>query len=164
MVSYAYLLSFISFCSGKFFEKNNTNLYMSFMKIIYLLIVFLVILGTSYYFSKFIARKNFGKNKIMKLIETLPLGYDKNIHIIKIGEEFFLVSSTQKNINLLDRLSKNDLNNMIQTNKINDKHKKHDTRYEIDEYNYDKQENSQSNIMNNITKIMNYFRGRNIND
>ncbi len=129
---------------------TNTNLFMSLLKLIYLVIIFLLILAVSHYFSKFIARRNLGKNKIIKHIETLSLGYDKNIYIIKVGEEYFLISSTQKNICLLDKLSGDELKN-LELNKSDEGYKNHWKELKV----------KKASI---ITRILDGFRGRNIND
>lgn len=41
----------------------------------------------------------------MKLIETLSLGNDKHLHIIKVCNEYYLISSSQKGICLVDKLA-----------------------------------------------------------
>ena len=87
--------------------------YMGFFKLVYALIVFLMILGVSYYFSRFIGRKVTGKNKLMKHIESLSFGNDKSIHIVKICDEFYLISCSQKGVYLLDKLTKDGLKDAI---------------------------------------------------
>jgi len=83
----------------------ESNGFMSFLKMIYILIVFFIVLGISYYFSRFIGRRASGKNRFMKLIETLSLGNDKHLHIIKVCNEYYLISSSQKGICLVDKLA-----------------------------------------------------------
>lgn len=150
---------------GKIFIKNaEPNFFMSILKLIYLIIIFLIILGASYYLSKFIAKKNSVKNKHMKIVETLSLGYDKNIHIIKIGETFFLVSSTQKEINLLDRLSKEEMDKeMMFKKEILDENKKQFDDY-YDELNYKDLRGYEVNIRKNIKKLKNFIKGSRADD
>lgn len=64
-----------------------------------------MILGLSYYFTKFVGKKFTGKNRLMKHIETLSFGNDKNLHIVQICGEFYLISSSQRGICLLEKLS-----------------------------------------------------------
>ncbi|HCJ58197.1 hypothetical protein SDC9_151177 [bioreactor metagenome] len=84
---------------------NETSVFMGFFKLIFILIIFLMILGLSYYFTKFIGKKFTGKNRLMKHIETLPFGNDKNLHIVQICGEFYLISSSQRGVCLLEKLS-----------------------------------------------------------
>ena len=64
-----------------------------------------MILGLSYYFTKFIGKKVTGKNRLMRHIETISFGSDKNLHIVQICDEFYLISSSQRGICLLEKLS-----------------------------------------------------------
>jgi flagellar protein FliO/FliZ len=71
--------------------------------ILYFLFMSAVILGAAYYVTKYIARKGLNptRNKNLKIIETVPLGVDKSLLLVKVGEQFLLLGSTQKNITLL---------------------------------------------------------------
>jgi len=71
--------------------------------ILYFLFMSAVILGAAYYVTKYLARKglNPANNKNLKIIETVPLGIDKSILLVKVGEQYLLLGSTQKNISLL---------------------------------------------------------------
>jgi len=55
----------------------ETNGFMNFLKIIYIIIVFAMVLGISYYFSKFIGKRIVKQNKHIKIIDTLALGNDR---------------------------------------------------------------------------------------
>ena len=71
--------------------------------ILYFLFMTTVILGAAYYVTKYLARKglNPANNKNLKIIETVNLGIDKSILLVKVGEQYLLLGSTQKNITLL---------------------------------------------------------------
>lgn len=150
---------------GKIFKINaEPNFLMSILKLIYLIIVFLIILAASYYLSKFIAKKNYRKNKRMKLVETLSLGYDKNLHIIKIGETFFLISSTKNGINLLDRLSKEEIDEeMVLKNEILGEDGQQFDDY-IEELAYKDIRGYESNIRKSIKKLKNFIKGSRADD
>ena len=93
-------------------DLYKSNAFMSFFKLIYIFIIFLVVLGISYYFSRFIGKNVTGKNKLMKHIETISFGNDKNLHIVQICNEFYLISSSQKGVSLLDKLPGEVINNI----------------------------------------------------
>ncbi|MCK9216519.1 MAG: flagellar biosynthetic protein FliO [Firmicutes bacterium] len=160
---YIFFLTQINIFFGSILDKDsNMSFFMGLMKIMYILIVFLIILCASYYLSRFIARKNFGKNKIMKLVETLSLGYDRNVYIIRIGENYFLISSTQKNINFLYKLSEEDIKNAILEQKKGSDFKFDNILSDVnDEASYDVEGKNQESITNSIFKVIKKIRGRN---
>jgi flagellar protein FliO/FliZ len=71
--------------------------------IFYFVFMSAVILGAAYYTTKFLARKglNPANNKNLKIIETASLGIDKSLLLVKVGEQYLLLGSTQKSITLL---------------------------------------------------------------
>lgn len=71
--------------------------------ILYFLFMSAVILGAAYYVSKFLARKglNPANNKNLKIVETIPLGIDKSLLLVKVGEQYLLLGNTQKGITML---------------------------------------------------------------
>ncbi len=135
-------------------EHLNTNYYMSLMKFLYFIIVFIIMLGLFYYITKLIAGKNFRKNKIIKIIETQTLGYDRNIHLIELGEQFYLIASTQKQINLLSEISKEDIENILL------KDKNHSNK--IENYISNTQDYSKNELL--VRKIADWVRGKKSNE
>ncbi|MFZ5987428.1 MAG: flagellar biosynthetic protein FliO [Bacillota bacterium] len=70
-------------------------------------VIFLVVFGSilflAYATTKYIGTRT---SKIMKgkhidIIETVSLGFDSRLHLVKAGEEFVLISSSGKNVQLL---------------------------------------------------------------
>ncbi|NLM43534.1 MAG: FliO/MopB family protein [Clostridiales bacterium] len=87
----------------------ETSGFMNVLKVIYIIIVFAIVLGISYYFSKFIGKRMTKQNKHMRIIETLTLGNDRHLHIVSIYSQFYLISSSQKGICLIDKITDNNL-------------------------------------------------------
>ena len=145
---------------GNVYEKSSKfDSIMSFFKFFYYLIVFFLILAASYYLTRYIAKKSHTEGKYIKLIETFPLGKEKNLHIISIGEEFFLISSSIKEINLLARFSGDEFENMdhlFTENKV--KYNNWDSFLKEDN---DKKENI---FKGEFNKFKNFFKGSKIND
>jgi len=52
----------------------------------------------SYVMTKFIGKKSTGliKSKYMKVIDSLSMGFDKNIYLIQVGEQYVLMHSSVK--------------------------------------------------------------------
>ncbi|MHB1392444.1 MAG: flagellar biosynthetic protein FliO [Clostridia bacterium] len=79
--------------------------------ILYFLFMSAVILGAAYYATKYLARKglNPAKNKNLKILETVPLGIDKSLLLVKVGEQYLLLGSTQKEITMLTEVEQGKL-------------------------------------------------------
>lgn len=78
----------------------------NFFKTIYYLVMFTLILTAAYYITKFIARKGLtqSKSKTMKLMESMPLGVDKSLHLVQVGAQYFLIGSASKSMVLISEL------------------------------------------------------------
>lgn len=70
-----------------------------------------VILGAAYFVTRFIARNGFtaSSNKNLKVVESISLGIDKTLLLVKVGEQYLLLGSTQKNISLLTAIDREKL-------------------------------------------------------
>lgn len=77
-------------------------------------VIFLIVFGSvlflAYVTTKFIGTRT---NRIMKgrhvsIVETVSLGFDSKLHLIKVGEEFVLVSTSGKNTQLLTKVQLDD--------------------------------------------------------
>ncbi len=79
--------------------------------ILYFLFMSAVILGAAYYVTRILAKRgiNPAKNKNLKVMETVPLGIDKSLLLVKVGEQYLLLGSTQKSISLLSAIDKEKL-------------------------------------------------------
>jgi len=74
--------------------------------ILYFLFMSAVILAVAYYVTRFLSKrglKNPG-NKNLKIVEAAYLGFDKSILLVKVGEQYLLLGSTQKSITLLSEV------------------------------------------------------------
>ena len=77
------------------------------LQIILFLLGFGSILFLTYVTTRYIAGKS---NKAMKgrniqIVETVSLGLDKRIHLVKAGNQYILISSTSKNIEFLSNVN-----------------------------------------------------------
>lgn len=83
----------------------------SFFKAIYYFVMFGLILAATYYVTKFLASRglNQSKTKTMKLLETMPLGADKSLHLVKVGGQYYLIGSASKNLFLVSELDQEKL-------------------------------------------------------
>jgi flagellar protein FliO/FliZ len=83
----------------------------TFFKGVYYIIMFALILAAAYYATKFLAKKGLGQNKTknMKLLESMPLGADRSLHIVKVGTQYFLIGTASKNMFLISELQEDKL-------------------------------------------------------
>lgn len=73
------------------------------LKFIYFVFICVLILALAYLTTKYIAKKGVsnGKSRNLKIVETLGLGIDKSIMLVKVGEQYFLMANSGKNLTLL---------------------------------------------------------------
>ena len=78
----------------------------SFFEIVFILIVFVCILFLAYIVTRFVAGRASGrlKSRHIEAVDTLSVGTDAQLMIIKVGEEYFLVSKSQKQFAFLTKL------------------------------------------------------------
>lgn len=89
----------------------GTSTLASFFKLILLLIVFVLILVASYYFTKWYARSGFIKNQSpnIQVVETFPMGPGKQICIIRLGKQYAAVAVCKDTVTYLTTLSEDEL-------------------------------------------------------
>lgn len=83
------------------------------------LLGFVVIIFLALYTTKFIGKKyNFrnNKSKNLKLIETLTLGQDKCIIIVKATDKYLLLGVTSQNISVLQEINPESLDISLEQN------------------------------------------------
>jgi flagellar protein FliO/FliZ len=82
---------------------------MNFFEVLAFIIIFGSILFLAYVASKFVASKsnNLMKSRHIQVIESVSLGIDKRLMLVKVGEQYYLLSSTSKQIELIDKVEIN---------------------------------------------------------
>jgi len=71
-----------------------------FLLLLGMLIIFAAVLFIAWLTAKLLGRKMAGasKNKLMRVVETLPLGMDRCLYLIQAGEHYFLFYATRKSM------------------------------------------------------------------
>ncbi|MEN2776581.1 flagellar biosynthetic protein FliO [Acetivibrio clariflavus] len=90
------------------------------VKFLVFAIVFGSIIFLSYVTTKFVANKSGRamKGKYINIIETVSLGIEGRLHLIRVGEDFILISSSGKNIQMLSKVSINDYSEEISSENV----------------------------------------------
>lgn len=83
----------------------------SFFKLCMLLIAFILILVASYYVTKWYAKSGFVRrqNHNMEIVDTLPMGPNRQICIVRIGQKYIAVSVCKDQIRFLAEVSGDEL-------------------------------------------------------
>lgn len=78
----------------------------SFAQVLLMLLAFGSILFLAYITTRYIGTKT-GKTmmgKHVNVVETISLGTDKRLHLIKAGEQYLLIASTSKSVELISEI------------------------------------------------------------
>ena len=85
------------------------------LPLVWLFICIVLIMGLAYLFTKYVVGRNvpmpFGgaRRGILHVIAQMPLGRDRHVILIQVGERFFLLGSTANEINLLAELPEEEI-------------------------------------------------------
>lgn len=128
--------------------------------ILYFIFMSAVILGAAYFVTKYIARKGFkvSGNKNLKIVETVSLGIDKNLLLVKVGEQYLLLGSTQKNISMLTTIDKEKLTVGNTSEVYNDLDDESVESY-INNLNSSDDKSGMSSVKQNLKKLKSIVRG-----
>lgn len=75
------------------------------LKVIYFLIVFGLIIFLAHFASRIMGKKvQLSSGKYMRIVDILPLGSDRMLAIVKVGEDYLLISSTSKGMGVIKTL------------------------------------------------------------
>lgn len=77
-----------------------------FLPVFAFIVVILILLLTTKYLAY--KSKKMLKGNYMHVIESLSLGVNNRLHLIKVDKEFFIISATSKNVEFLARVNIND--------------------------------------------------------
>ena len=85
------------------------------LPLVWLFVCVILILGLAYFFTKHVVgRTSFGSfglahRGMMQVIAQLPLGRDRQVILIRMGERYFLLGSTANEIHLLSEIPKEEV-------------------------------------------------------
>lgn len=84
------------------------------MEMFFEMFAVILVLGAVIFLSYIVTRyigekaKNAMRGKYISVVETLSLGMDKRIHLVKVGEQYILIASSGKNIQFLTEIDLSD--------------------------------------------------------
>lgn len=97
---------------GTNLDNNNwSNSFSIFGQLFSLVLIFLFVLFLAFFSTKLIASSRFSRKKSSNifLIDSLSVGYNNHLQIIKVGEQFFLIAMNKDGISLISSLEKENI-------------------------------------------------------
>jgi flagellar protein FliO/FliZ len=130
---------------------------------LYFLFMSAVILSAAYYATKYLARKGLSptKNKNLKIVETIPLGIDKSLLLVKVGEQYLLLGNTQKGIAMLTAVDQRKLTLNNASEVYNNMDGENIESY-LDKLQTGNESESMNSIKRNLDKLKSIVRGNKI--
>ncbi len=76
-----------------------------------ILIVFCAILFLAWLTTKFVGKRVVGdkRAKRMKIVESLPLGLERNLLLVQVGEKFYLIASSRSRTDFMSEVEPGEL-------------------------------------------------------
>ncbi len=131
--------------------------------VIYFIFMSAVILGAAYYVTKYLARKglNSTNNKNLKIVETVPLGIEKSLLLVKVGEQYLLLGNTQKGITMLTAVESEKLT-LNNTNEAYNNMAGENVESYMDKLQDGNEKVGMNSIKHNLDKLKSIVRGNKI--
>ena len=90
-------------------ETSNTFGIMGFLQMIFIFILLILAIYGLFFLIKKASSQKIEEDGIINLIDSKNLGTNKNLHLIKIVSEYYLISSTENSVNLISKIEGKDL-------------------------------------------------------
>ncbi|MDF2986646.1 MAG: hypothetical protein K0R50_2156 [Eubacterium sp.] len=86
---------------------------MDILQIFSVIFAFIIVLGILLLTTKYLAYKSktMMKGKYMHIVESLSLGVNNRLHLVKVDKEFFIISASNKNVDFLAKVNISDFAN-----------------------------------------------------
>lgn len=86
----------------------------SFLQLLNVLLIFVVVLGLTYFTTRWIAgfQKTQMHNKNLQIIETLKITQNKYIQIVRAGEVYLVIAISKDQVTLLAKLKDDELDKL----------------------------------------------------
>lgn len=88
---------------------------LSWVSFVFIVFMFGVVLFLAYVTARFVGgrTRQFMKGKHLKVLETVSLGLDKQIHLVQAGNQFIILASSGKSIQMLTQISLEEMGEVI---------------------------------------------------
>ncbi len=81
-----------------------------FLRYVTVILIFIVVMAILLLTTKYLAYKSkkMMKGNYMNIVESLSLGVNNRLHLVKVDKEFFIISASNKNVEFLARVNISD--------------------------------------------------------
>ena len=85
------------------------------LPLVWLLICVVLILGLAFFFTKYVVGRNLqgtfigAQRGMLQILAQLPLGRDRHVILIRMGDRYFLLGSTANEITLLSEIPEGEI-------------------------------------------------------
>ena len=129
-----------------------------------ILFILVCVCFLAYVMTKFVGKRSMGvmKSKYMKVIDSLSMGFDRSIYLVRVGEQYVLMYSSTKGFEFICNIDSNMINENSEINQTVNSSKNNFSKY-FDFFKptkndpYEKEENS---VNKNIEKLRDMFNNK----
>lgn len=127
------------------------------------LLTILIALGSicflAFIMTKFIGKRSAGmmKSKYMQVIDSLSMGFDKTIFLVKIGEQYVLMSSSVKGFEFICNLESGMVDAMLRENPPERNKDGFAKYFDFFKVNQNAENSGKNNVNDNLQKLRDAF-------
>lgn len=89
----------------------NNNAFVNLGQLFFFIIAFICVLFLAIYVTKLVATSSYLKsnNKNIKILESIGVGYQNSVQLLKVGNKYILIGNTKEKVTLLLDLNEDDI-------------------------------------------------------
>jgi len=116
----------------------------------------------SFVMTKFIGKKSSGliKSKYMKVIDSLSMGFDKNIYLIQVGEQYVLMHSSVKGFEFICNIDRDLIAPTISNTPTQEKSNNFSKYFDFFRTTNDTPKTNDNHVNENIQRLKDMFNNK----
>lgn len=116
----------------------------------------------SYVMTKFIGKKSTGliKSKYMKVIDSLSMGFDKNIYLIQVGEQYVLMHSSVKGFEFICNIDRDLIVPTINSTPVTEKSNNFSKYFDFFRTSHENEKKEENHMNENIERLRDAFNNK----
>ena len=116
----------------------------------------------SFVMTKFIGKRSAGmlKSKYMKVIDSLSMGFDKNIYLIQVGEQYVLMHSSVKGFEFICNIERNLIEPTISTTPDTEKNNNFSKYFDFFRTSNESSKSNENHVNENMQKLKDLFNNK----
>lgn len=116
----------------------------------------------SYVMTKFIGKKSTGliKSKYMKVIDSLSMGFDKNIYLIQVGEQYVLMHSSVKGFEFICNIERDLIAPTISNTPVPEKNNNFSKYFDFFRTGNETAKSNENHVNENMQRLKDMFNNK----